>query len=70
MADEIRCGCRGCGVARKEGADDLAQRIRELHKPQVPGLEGTFCQECYGDNDFGVWGHWPCETIKALDGEK
>jgi hypothetical protein len=38
------------------------QRVRELHNPvQLDPEWGEHCEQC--DQDF------PCETIKALDGE-
>jgi len=62
--------------AKANQAEEAIQRVRELHKeidandsvcgdPDCCGAyeEGwTMCQDCYSD--------YPCDTIKALDGEQ
>jgi hypothetical protein len=68
---EERCGCKGCGRARKEGAEDLAQRVRKLHFDNGFGN----CITCHisWENGFSVSVfpvEYPCPTIQALDGEK
>jgi hypothetical protein len=69
MVGDGRCHCRGCDQARVQGAEDVAKRIRELHK-EVPGRshEETTCQECYKDYTYYEY-TYPCPTIKALGGD-
>jgi hypothetical protein len=68
------CPCNRCGVARKEGKQEIIDRIRELHYPVNDGGCGDeeccspldsvdFCIICNGYE-------YPCETIKILDGVK
>lgn len=53
------------------------ERVRELHKPfekaNENGFVHTLCAGCY-DEDTGTGerfhDRYPCETIKALDGEQ
>lgn len=46
------------------------QRVRDLHKPversYIP--DRPYCEEC-GQDDDGELTLWPCNTIKALDGD-
>ena len=49
---------------------DAVQRVRELHGPEPKVFDGQtiLCSHCmnnYGDNVL-----YPCDTIKALDGEQ
>lgn len=48
-------------VAIMKKQDEAVDRVRELHKP----VENTGLTECDGCKWI-----YPCETIKALDGEK
>ena len=45
------------------------QRVRELHHP-IPGFNGSqWCDaHCEATTD-GDPTYWPCETIRALDGD-
>lgn len=43
-----------------EAQDEAIQRVRELHKPYWNEI--VFCQTC----DYP----YPCDTIRALDGEQ
>lgn len=64
-----RCHCRGCDQARIQGAEDLAQRIRELHK-RVEGIGVWECAVCVNDNLYLTEPvEYPCDTIKALEGK-
>lgn len=56
---------------RAEKAEAAIERVRALHVPVERGyLPGDLgCQECGISYDSEVWTHWPCDTIKALDGE-
>lgn len=49
---------------------DAIRRVRELHKP-VAGIGVTVCAVCV--DDMMYWTEqveYPCDTIKALDGEQ
>lgn len=71
MVSDGRCHCRGCDQARVQGAEDIAKRIRELHKKAPCNCNDKncsgFCEECSAD-DYDV--EYPCPTIKALEGDK
>jgi len=44
------------------------ERVRELHKPF--GEENQWCDHCeVGQNSGYDWADYPCDTIKALDGD-
>jgi hypothetical protein len=44
------------------------ERVRELHKPF--GEENQWCDHCeVGQNSGYEWADYPCDTIKALDGD-
>lgn len=51
--------------------DDQAnaiERVRELHKPF--GENNEWCDHCeIGQNSGYDWADYPCDTIKALDGD-
>lgn len=49
---------------RHSGAHAAIERVRALHQPEHGGRDSWFCQEC-GDHDP----LWPCETVRALDGD-
>jgi hypothetical protein len=45
------------------------ERVRELHKPFW--VNEAHCSECYSKYDKdGKYSLYPCDTIKALDGEQ
>lgn len=45
------------------------ERVRELHKPFGDKLQ--WCDHCeIGQNSGYEWADYPCDTIKALDGEQ
>lgn len=56
-------------VADLEEAQAAIQRVRELHR-EVEGPGFTYCKHCdrIGGGIFGTC-EWPCETIRALDGD-
>ena len=44
------------------------ERVRALHvKEEKDG--DAFCTACVHHEEFNWWQMWPCDTIKALDGE-
>ena len=58
--------------------DDKIKRVRELHKPHKTNFSNVERLECLGcftfeSDDFGdEWTNYkpyPCDTIKALDGD-
>lgn len=55
---------------------EAIERVRELHKSYQPDLlspNHLMCEECSGINNGGfpaLFVKYPCETIKALDGEQ
>ena len=61
--------------ARTEAAKLRAviERVGEVHRPidalnTDTGHTTKVCSGCGTDN--GNWAHWPCRTIRALDGEQ
>lgn len=62
------CPCNRCTVARKQGMQEVIRRVRELHKPYLAISGQTVCKECW-DGEYNK-DNFPCETIKALDGEQ
>lgn len=64
----------------KEAIDRQAQaiqRVRELHKPEEIEDHSELCKEfgCQGYGNSVTWcyhceEYYPCDTIKALDGEQ
>ena len=57
------CPCNRCTVARKQGRQEIVNRILELHKPSPRFIgERIPCLICKED--------LPCQTIQALDGDK
>lgn len=59
-------------IEYKEMREAIA-RVRELHKPSEEDYFGPVCIECdFGRYSCGCggWVEWPCDTIKALDGEQ
>jgi hypothetical protein len=74
--------CTICGAdLNKSSYNELLEaieRVRELHKPHMTNFSGIERIECSGcftfeSDDFGdEWTNYkpyPCETIKAIDGE-
>ena len=61
--------CPNCTTIRSDLAAAI-QRVRELHHP-IPGFNGSqWCgAHCEATAD-GDPTHYPCATIRALDGEK
>ena len=56
-SDHCKCEC-----------DQLAERIRTLHiKGERDGQ--TFCTHCLDPEVFDNFATWPCDTIKALQGD-
>jgi len=57
-------------IDRATKAESKIQRVRELHHP-IPGFNGSlWCSaHCEATAD-GDPTHYPCATIRALDGEK
>jgi hypothetical protein len=57
------CPCNRCTVARKQGIQEIVNRVLELHKPS-PKFVGKLipCLICKED--------MPCQTIQALSGDK
>lgn len=72
---QARCSCKGCTLARKQGAEDAAQRVRDLHKPiRTEGVLGSVvhCSHCstlIQGNPKILMMFWPCKTLVVLDGE-
>ena len=59
-----------CNRVNKEVTkmNEAINRVRELHKPF--GENNEWCNHCeIGANSGYDWADYPCETIKALDGE-
>lgn len=54
-----------CPVCRRDSPFEAIQRVRELHYP-IPGFNGS--QWC-GAHCEATATYWPCETIRALDGD-
>ena len=51
-------------------AQEAIQRVRELHK-QIDGIGVKVCAVCIDDNMYWTeQTNYPCDTIKALDGEQ
>lgn len=48
-----------------EQAEQAVQRVREVHKPARDPF-GTSCAVCIGDSRRNPY---PCDTIRALDGD-
>ena len=69
------CPCNRCTVARKQGRQEIIDLVRELHKPRQASVF-TLCEGCESnyEDDFGyehiIYVDYPCQTIKALEGEK
>jgi len=64
------CPCKGCGVAREEGRQEIIYRIRKLHQ-EIDGIGVKVCAVCIDDNmHWSEQTEYPCPTIKALDGDK
>ena len=68
------CPCNRCTVARKQGRQEIIDIIRELHKEVKVFYRGETILGC--DYCFKAYKYvreifeYPCETIKALDGDK
>lgn len=55
-------------IANDEMSEAI-QRVRELHySGKIRGWDGDYCYEC-SDLEGGNYKGYPCDTIKALDGE-
>ena len=51
-------------------AQESIQRVRNLHELfEYPKWESDWCGHCSSPDD-DLWVVYPCETIKALDGEQ
>jgi len=56
------CPCNRCTVARKQGRQEIVNRVLELHKPHPKFIgENVPCLICKED--------MPCQTIQALEGK-
>jgi len=46
-------------------------RVRELHKPsETLGIWDVVCSVCMEGDDPADYVEYPCDTIRALDGEQ
>ena len=67
---------RQAAEARADAAEAAIARVRALHQPEQPpeghqwvsGGRAPKCQGCSDGNPFTA-PDWPCDTIRALDGE-
>lgn len=58
---EINTSCYEC-------LEETIERVRMHHTKQIiDGLE--YCGTCAYPAIWGEWQVWPCNTVKALDGE-
>ena len=62
------CPCKGCGVAREEGRHEIVRLIKSLHRETNGPADDRTCSECCVD-EYN-YPQWPCDTIKALEGEQ
>jgi hypothetical protein len=73
LADMIRIA-EEAGLYEDEPTLDEAvaavKRVRELHKPVTPTNDEAYCAVCCDGGDYCDLTIYPCETIKALDGEQ
>jgi hypothetical protein len=56
-----------------EGMEIVKERVRELHKPITLSSGRVVCNVCdiyMTDGDYPESIMYPCDTIKAMDGEK
>ena len=49
-------------------ANAAIQRVRNLHRQINGPYDDLTCSECAQDEEY--YPEWPCDTIKALDGEQ
>lgn len=61
-------------IRRVDAAEAAVERVREMHEPERPGTrrdrdghEIATCALCVDANGWPA--AWPCDTIRALDGD-
>ena len=65
---ENGCQCRFIIEAYERGRQEIIKRVRELHKPSK---NGEYCTHCEVGQVSGYdYADYPCDTIKALEGDK
>jgi len=64
-------------IIRREAAEIAVKsylaidRVRELHKPsETLGIWDVVCSVCMEGDDPADYVEYPCDTIRALDGEQ
>jgi hypothetical protein len=59
-----------CNRVNKEATkmNEAINRVRELHQKETRDSM-SFCSACIDYDEQDLFADWPCDTIKALDGE-